>query len=69
MEEIVIKLEKPKTKRPTWRCLNCGGLGTMMNGSCLIGLDEIRIKPATKCWICKGKGRVYVSAVPDEDES
>ena len=45
-----------------WSCPNCGGNGTMMDGSFRIGpkgLEEF--KPSTQCWVCKGRGRVRIT--------
>lgn len=63
-DEIVIRLNAEA--RPGWQCPNCGGWGHMNDGSSSLGPDEVRSTPSTKCWVCNGKGRVLVSAIPDE---
>lgn len=62
LEEIVIRIPD---RLPGWPCPACGGLGHYMDSSASFSPNEIRIKPATKCSVCKGKGRVKV--VPVEE--
>src|SRR5579863_2767213 len=66
MDEITIKLS---TKHlPGFRCPHCGGLGRMADGSFSIGPDEVRIKAATQCGVCMGKGRVRCVPITDEED-
>jgi len=63
--EIVIKLEKGSRQHDEWLCPKCGGVGTMMDGSLSITPHEVKLRPATKCSLCKGKGRVLAYPIPD----
>lgn len=64
-EEIVIKFDPPKWEPGVCVCPTCHGLGTYMDGSASISESEIRIRPATTCASCKGKGRAHYSAIDD----
>jgi RecJ-like exonuclease len=64
-EEIVVKLD-PRPPRG-WLCPACGGLGHAADGMLSVGQYELRYRPATPCSLCRGKGRVAVSPLPDEE--
>jgi hypothetical protein len=57
-EEIVYK-RQPFQAKPGWSCPRCWGIGTNGDGSCSITPDEVRIRSATKCFLCAGTGRVH----------
>ena len=61
--EYVIKHDH--TPKPGWACPSCGGRGDNGDGSFSMSYEETRIRPATKCTLCNGKGRVLVTAIPD----
>jgi hypothetical protein len=65
-DEIVIDLTKVPTK-PGWPCPSCGGMGTNCDGSVSMSMTEMRIRPASKCHTCRGKGRVKLTAFTDEE--
>ena len=56
VDEIVIKLKAEY--KPGFQCPNCGGTGRMADGMMSVSPTEIRIKAATQCGLCLGKGRV-----------
>lgn len=59
VEEIVIKVKPPVG----WPCPNCHGLGHMCDGWISAGETEVRIKPGTPCFVCRGNGRVRVEPI------
>lgn len=50
---------------PGWRCPHCGGSGRLPDGSCSVGPTVIRVRPASICYVCKGKGRVMILPLED----
>ena len=62
---IVIKL--PSGNLPGFQCPHCGGLGRMADGDLDITPTEVRIKAATQCGVCMGKGRVRCVPITDEE--
>jgi hypothetical protein len=65
MDEIVLKMP---TNLPGFRCPHCGGLGRMADGGFDITPTEVRIKAATQCGVCMGKGRVRCVPITDEED-
>lgn len=63
-KEVVIRLPAPAEPKGHL-CPACGGQGTMSDGMASFGPTEIRIRPATPCRLCEGKGRVLVSPLDD----
>ncbi len=61
MEELIFKIEE----KPSCCCPYCGGWGTNQDGYLSIGPTEIRSRPASKCYFCKGKGRVNITPLED----
>jgi rubrerythrin len=69
---IIAHVSPPKPK-PGWMCPRCGGSGHNSDGSGSYGMraDGATVstyKPPSKCFLCKGKGRVNVTALPESDE-
>ena len=65
-DEIVIDLTKVSPK-PGWPCPSCGGLGTNADGQFSMSHTEVRLRPATKCGTCLGKGRVKLVPFTDAE--
>jgi hypothetical protein len=63
-EEIVIRLDQQPPK-PGHPCPQCGGTGRNCDGSVIYSTTEIRMRPASKCRLCNGKGRVRIEPLPD----
>lgn len=63
-DEVVIKISPMKLEG--FPCPACHGLGNLNDGSCSISATEFRYRPATKCCVCRGKGRVRVLLLEDE---
>ena len=63
-EETVVRLRRPPAN--TWPCPSCHGLGHRCDGGMSISEDEVRIKRPTPCAVCKGIGRVRVTAIEKE---
>ena len=56
--------------KPGWPCPRCGGIGTNADGSFSMGTNPdgsttVTSREATKCHLCRGKGRVNVTALED----
>jgi DnaJ-class molecular chaperone len=50
-----------------WPCPNCRGLGTLNDGCLDLGPYGSRvIRPASKCRLCEGKGKVHASPMPED---
>lgn len=64
-EPIVIK--HAATPKPGWPCPQCHGLGHACDGGISITQTETKIWPATPCYLCKGKGRVRVLPLEDDE--
>lgn len=50
-----------------WTCPRCHGLGDLCDGMAVIGPTpaDTHFRRATTCYLCKGKGRVKVTAIED----
>jgi len=63
--EVVIH-HNPLARR-SWACPNCLGTGNLGDGMASYSTTETRIRPATPCPLCRGKGRVKVVPFADDE--
>lgn len=60
-EEVVILPALKTLPSRIYRCPECGGTGHRPDGSMIVTQTEVRIRPATVCWVCQGKKLVMVT--------
>lgn len=54
------------TEPRIWHCPLCKGHGTLADAVIEVGRDGVKVhKPASQCWLCRGKGVVLVQPLPE----